>query len=148
MKNTLIAILIILLIVFIGLTVYFYIGNQDKSKNLKTELDRAKLEIESIIQEKTTLEGKVASLEEEKTKALAYAEYLDIVISPFLRSGGITPRFTFSDDMKWLLEVEKRSDRFNNSELNDYLKKLEAHDQKAFGLILNWALGEIEETLK
>lgn len=141
MKNSLIVILVILLILSVGMAIYFYINSQSKIKELQAELNEAKLETQDIKEKKLALERKNA-------EGLAYIEYLNVVISPFLRDSGVTPRFLFDNDMKWLLEVEKRTESFNSSELNNHLDKLKSHDQRAFGLMLNWVLGKAEETLK
>ncbi|MGB9743584.1 MAG: hypothetical protein ACPLW9_02685 [Minisyncoccales bacterium] len=137
MKNIVTIILIILLVIVVGMAAYLYMNSQKQN----TEIQTLKAEIQ-------TLRNENELLKEKTTKALSYAEYTDVLIFPFLKDMGVTPRFNFTNEMLWMFDLEKRSSSFNDSELNGYIERMRSQDQKAFGLILNWALEKIEEALK
>jgi len=141
MKNIITVILTVLLVISVGLGIYFYTNSQNKLRDMQVELNKTKLEIQNLEQEKTVLKDKT-------DKALLYIEYLDLIVYPILKDAGISSRVKFDNDMSWLLEVEKRAASFNNSKLNDYLARLKSHDDKAFGLMMDLILGEVEKILK
>jgi len=134
MKNSLTPILGVLLIIAVVLGVYFYINGQNKIKTLQADLDKAQSEVKT--------------LKDAKAKGLSYAEYADVLIWPALKEIGATPRFSFKDEIKWMVELENRVNNLNDPKLSESLEMVKNDESEGFLLSISQVLGEIEKALK
>lgn len=106
----------------------------------------------------STLQAQISSLQSDKdaiakksTVALAYAEFFDVLMYPAWKQASITPRFTFSTEVDWLLEVKNRANRMGDTKLTNYVQELEKGGQAAsaaMSKLMDYCLEMIEKTLK
>ncbi|GAH69472.1 unnamed protein product, partial [marine sediment metagenome] len=86
--------------------------------------------------------------EEKLAEALAYAEYLDILMYPLWKEAKLTPRFAFEDDLEWMTELKSRADDIGDVELGNYAKELEERSEFAMERLWYYCLDRIENALK
>ena len=92
-------------------------------------------------------EGKEVT-EEKRTEALAYAEYMDILMYPPWKQAKLTPRFDFEDDSEWIMELKSRTSEMGDAELSNYAKELEERREFAMERLWYYCLDRIEKALK
>ena len=86
--------------------------------------------------------------EEKRAQALAYAEYLDILMYSLWEEAGLTPRFEFEDDSEWIMELKSRTSDMGDTELSNYAKELEERREFAMERLWFYCLDKIEKALK
>ena len=114
---------------------------QTQVQSLQADLAKAQAQIQPLPDDKEAAEEKLA-------EALAYVEYMDIVMYPIWKSAGLTPRFDFEDDMEWMMELRGRADDMGDAELSNYLEELLEGDEEAMLRLCHYCLDRIEEALK
>ena len=107
----------------------------------QADLAEAQAQIQSL-----QSDGGVAG--EKCIEALAYAEYLDILMYQLWKEAKLTPRFDFEDDSEWMMELKSRADDIGDAELSNYAKELEERHEFAMERLWFYCLDRIEKALK
>lgn len=113
---------------------------QTQIESLQGDLTEAQAQTQSLQSDKEVIEGK-------RAEALAYAEYLDIIMYPVWKDAGITPRFDFEDDIEWLLELRSRASEMEDEKLTGYVIELGEGSQTAMNDLWNYCLERMEQAL-
>ncbi len=128
---------------------------QTQIQSLQADLSKAQAQIQSLQGDLTEAQAQIQSLQSDievadknPAEALAYAEFLDILMYHAFRDCGITPRFTFEDDIEWLVEVRSRASDIGGTELSGWIKELERHNEAVMSDLWDYCLGGIEKALK
>ena len=132
---------------------------QTQNQSLQADLTEAQTQIQSLQADLTEVQAQIQSLQsdggvagEKCIEALAYAEYLDILMNPVWKDAGLTPRFAFEDEIEWMLELRSRASDMGDTELTSYVKELgpgdEAATQAAITKLWDYCLDRIEKALK
>jgi len=142
---------------------------QTQIQSLQDDLTKAEARIQSLQGDLTEAEAQIQSLqgdlakaqaqiqpsqddkeiaEEKRAEALAYAEYLDILLYPLWEEAGLTPRFAFENDFEWMLELKSRTDDIGDAELSNYLEELMEQSEGAMERMWCHCLDRIENALK
>jgi len=127
---------------------------QAQVQSLQDDLTAAQTQIRSLQGDLAKAQAQIRSLrggktaEEKRAEALAYAEYLDIVLYPNWKEAKLPPRFAFEDDAKWLTELQTRASDIGDAMLSSYLEELEKHREAAAERLWHYCLGRIEKVLK
>ncbi|HEX76266.1 MAG TPA: hypothetical protein G4O12_06760 [Dehalococcoidia bacterium] len=129
--------------------------SQEDCGRISSDLAEAQAQIESLQTQVESLQTQIQSLQSDKefvdekcAEALAYAEYMDIVIYPAWKQAGITTRFEFEDKAEWLLELGHRASEMQDTKLSIYVEELEKGNEVRQTDIWNHCLDRIEGTLK
>ena len=115
--------------------------SREEYDRVGSDLAAAQTQIQSL-----QSDGGVAG--EKCIEALAYAEYLDILMNPVWKDAGLTPRFAFEGDFEWMIELRNRASDMGDAELSNYLKELEKRNESAMNLLWGHCLDRIEKVLK
>ena len=127
---------------------------QDELTAVQGDLTAAQTQIQSLQDDLAEAQAQIQSLrgsktaEEKLAEALAYVEYLDIVMYPVWKQAGLTPRFDFEDELEWLIEIKNRTDNMGDAKLGDYFEALKGGDEAAMNLIWRHCFDIIEKALK
>jgi outer membrane murein-binding lipoprotein Lpp len=103
------------------------------------DLTKAQAQIQS-------LQGDKEATEEKRAEALAYAEFVDILMWPALVASEITPRFAFENAVEWLVELKNRASDLGDTKLSNYVKELD--EPATFSAISDYCLDRVEQALK
>jgi len=106
---------------------------------VRGDLTKAQAQIQSLQSDKE-------ATEEKRTEALAYAEFVDILMYPAWIEAGLTPRFVFEDDVEWLVELTNRASDMGDAKLSSYIKELD--EAATFYALSDYCLDRIEKALK
>ena len=135
---------------------------QTQIQSLQDDLTTTQAQIQSLQDDLTTAQDDLAKVqpqiqplpedkeaaEEKRAEALAYAEYLDILMYQLWKEAGLTPRFEFEDDSEWIMELKSRTDDMGDTELSNYAKELEERHEFAMERLWYYCLDRIEKALK
>ena len=130
---------------------------QTQIQSLQGDLTEAQAQTQSLQGDLTEAQAQIQSLEsnkeatEEKEKcaeALAYAEFLDVLMYPAWKEAGTTLRFEFEDDVEWFIELKNRSSIIGDTELSSYLKELEKGQEAAMYETWDYCIDRIEKALR
>jgi len=116
-------------------------ATQTQIQSLQGDLAKAQAQIQPLQEDKETTE-------EKRAQALAYAEYLDIIMYPLWKETEFTPRFSFKDDFEWMTELDNRASDLGDAELSNYLKELRERGETAMNQLWYHCLDRIEKALK
>ena len=136
--------------------------SQEEYDRVSSDLAAAQTQIQSLQGELTAVRGdlteaqaQIQSLqsdmevaEKKPAEALAYAEYLDILLYPVWKEAGLTPRFEFGDDFEWFVELKNRASDMEDTKLGNYIKELEKGSEAAMSEPWDYCLDRIEKALK
>ncbi len=128
---------------------------QDDLTAAQGDLTAAQAQVQSLQDDLTAAQAQIQpqqeaekAAEEKRAEALAYAEYLDIILYPIWKEAGFTPHFDFEDDFEWMMELKTRADDMGDAKLSDYFEALKEGDDAAMNLIWYHCLDRIENALK
>ncbi len=128
---------------------------QTQIQSLQDDLTAAQTQIQSLQDDLAEAQAQIQppqvdneAAEEKRAQALAYAEYLDILLYSLFEEAGLTPRFAFEDDIEWMIELRDRADDIGDTELSNYLKELEERSEGAMERLWHYCLDRIEKALK
>jgi len=128
---------------------------QTQIQSLQDDLTTTQAQIQSLQDDLAKVQPQIQPLPEEKevageklAEALAYAEYLDILMYPLWKEAKLTPRFDFEDELEWLIEIKNRTDNMGDAKLGDYFEALKGGDEAAMNLIWRHCFDIIEKALK
>ena len=120
-------------------------ATQTQTQSLQADLSKAQAQIQSLQSGKGGTEEKCA-------EALAYTEYLDILMNQVWKDAGLTPRFVFEDEIEEMLELRSRARDMGDTTLTSYVKELgpgnEAAMKAAMTELWCYCLDRIEKALK
>ncbi len=114
---------------------------QEQNQSLPSDLAQAQAQIQS-------LQTDIEAADQKSAEALAYTEFLDVLMYPAYKQAGINPRFGFEDDVEWFVELKNRATDMGDTKLSSYIKDLEKGDESAMYEMWDYCLGIIEEALK
>jgi outer membrane murein-binding lipoprotein Lpp len=114
---------------------------QAQIQSLQTDLTQAEAQIQS-------LQGDLTTASENPAEALAYAEFLDILMYPAWKEAGITPRFQFADDAEWVAELQNRATALGDTKVSNLFKEIEEGGEITVAKLTDHCLEVIEEALK
>ncbi len=128
--------------------------SQEEYDRVTSDLAVAQTQIQSLEGDLTEAEAQIQSLqtdkevsEEKRAEALAYAEFVDVLLWPAWKKAGITPRFAFEDEVDWLVELKNRASDLGDTKLSNYIKGLD--EAATLVALYDYCLGRIvEKTLK
>lgn len=134
-------------------------ADQTQTQSLQADLSKAQAQIQSLQGDLTKAQAQIQSLqsgkggtEEKCAEALAYTEYLDILMNRVWKDAGLTPRFVFEDEIEEMLELRSRADDMGDTTLTSYVKELgpgnEAAMKAAMTELWSYCLDRIEKALK
>ncbi len=128
---------------------------QTQIQSLQDDLTAAQAQVQSLQGDLAEAQAQIQPLqddkeaaEEKRAQALAYAEYLDILLYSLFEEAGLTPRFAFEDEIDWMIELKTRADDIGDAELSNYLKELEQRSEAAMERMWQYCLDRIEKALK
>ena len=135
---------------------------QTQIQSLQDDLTAAQSQIQSLQDDLTAVQGDLAKVqpqiqplpedkevaEEKRAEALAYAEYMDILMYQLWKEAKLTPRFEFEDDSEWIMELRSRTSDMGDVELSNYAKELEERREFAMERIWYYCLDRIEKALE
>lgn len=108
---------------------------------LQGNLTQAQAQYQSLQTEKDNIEAKGG-------EALAYTEFLDVLMYPSWQDLGITPRFDFPSEVEWLLDLHNRADALSDTTLDVYLQELQNGNEAAVASLMDYSLERAETALK
>jgi len=137
-------------------------ATQAQIQSLQADLTAAQSQIQWLQDDLTAVQGDLAKVqpqiqplpedkevaEEKHAEALAYAEYMDILMYQLWKEAKLTPRFDFEDDSEWIMELRSRTSDMGDVELGNYAKELEERREFAMERIWYYCLDRIEKALK
>jgi len=107
----------------------------------QAELTKVQEEIQSLKSDKTAANTNRAT-------ALAYAEFLDIVMQKiWLEREDIEPRFFFSEEAVWLVDLRIRADYMKDTKLITIVEGMEMGISPDMTEVVYYCLGKIEKAL-
>ena len=106
---------------------------------VRADLAEAEAQIQSLQSDKDAAEKK-------RVEALAYAEFVDVLMYPAWIEAGLTPRFVFEDDVDWLVKLTNRASDMGDTKLSSYIKELD--EAATFSALSDYCLDRIEKALK
>jgi len=132
---------------------------QTQNQSLQADLTEAQADLTEAQADLAEAQAQIQSLQsdggvagEKCIEALAYAEYVDVLMNPVWKDAGLTPRFIFEDEIEWMLELRSRASDMGDTELTSYVKELgsgdEATMQATMTALWDYCLDRIEEALK
>ena len=128
---------------------------QEEFNRVSSDLAAAQTQIQSLQGDLAKVQPQIQSSQDDKeaaeekcAQALAYAEYLDILMYKIWEEAGLTPRFAFEGDFEWMIELRNRASDMGDAELSNYLKELEKRNESAMNLLWCHCLDRIEKVLK
>ncbi len=124
-------------------------------ESLEADLSEAQGQVESLTSDLTEAQTEIASLRAElevpknnSGKALAYAEFMDIIMYPAWKEAGLAPRFTFEDDMEWLMAVMNRASDMEDAKLSDLISGMKQGDEATMFMIWDHCIDAMQKALK
>jgi outer membrane murein-binding lipoprotein Lpp len=114
---------------------------QEQNQSLPSDLAQAQAQIQS-------LQNTIEAADQKSAEALAYTEFLDILMYPAYKDVGITPRFDFEDEVEWLVGLKNKATDIGDTKLSNYIKELEKGDESAMYDMWDYCLETIENLLK
>ena len=132
---------------------------QTQNQSLQADLTEAQADLAEAQADLAEAQAQIQSLQsdggvagEKCIEALAYAEYVDVLMNPVWKDAGLTPRFIFEDEIEWMLELRSRASDMGDTELTSYVKELGSGDgatmQATMTALWDYCLDRIEEALK
>jgi len=128
---------------------------QEEYDRVSSDLAAAQTQIQSLQADLTKAQAQIQSLQsgkevagEKYAEALAYAEYLDVLMYPVWKEAGLAPRFVFEDDFEWMSELSNRASNMGDTELTSYVKELRGGNEAAMTELWYYCLDRIEKALK
>ena len=128
---------------------------QTQIQSLQDDLTTTQAQIQSLQGDLAKVQPQIQPLpedkevaEEKRAEALAYAEYMDIIMYQLWKEAKLTPRFEFEDDSEWIAEMRSRTSDMGDVELSNYAKELEERREFAMERIWYYCLDRIEKALK
>ncbi|MBA7714763.1 hypothetical protein ES703_123795 [subsurface metagenome] len=128
---------------------------QTQIQSLQDDLTTTQAQIQSLQGDLAKVQPQIQPLpedkevaEEKRTEAVAYAEYMDILMYPLWKEAKLTPRFDFEDDSEWMMELKSRTSDIGDVELGNYAKELEERSEFAMERLWYYCLDRIENALK
>jgi outer membrane murein-binding lipoprotein Lpp len=112
---------------------------QEQSQSLPSDLAQAQAQIQS-------LQTDIEATGQKSTEALAYTEFLDVLMYPAYKEAGIIPRFDFEDEIKWFVELTNRATAIGDARLSDYVDDLDK--ESTMYELLDYCFETIENLLK
>jgi len=112
---------------------------QEQNQSLPSDLTQAQAQIQS-------LQTDIEAAEKKSAEALAYTEFLDVLMYPAYKDVGITPRFNFEDEIKWFVELTNRATDIGDAELSNYIDELDK--ESTMYDLLDYCFETIEKSLK
>lgn len=112
---------------------------QEQNQSLPSDLTQAQAQIQS-------LQTDIEAADQKSAEALAYTEFLDVLLYPAYKQAGITPRFNFEDDVKWFVELTNRATDIGDSKLSDYVGELDK--ESTMYEVWDYCFEKIENLLK
>jgi type II secretory pathway pseudopilin PulG len=128
---------------------------QTQIQSLQDDFNEAQALIQSLQGESAKVQPPTQPLPEEKgvteekpAEALAYAEYMDVLMYQLWKDSELTPRFDFADDTEWMMELRSRTSEMGDAELTNYATELEERREFAMEQLWFYCLDRIEKALK
>jgi len=121
-----------------------YSGKSDEVDRLKNELTVVKAELNELQSDKEAVAKKHA-------KALAYAEFLDVLYYPAWKSAGITPRFSFATDIDWFVGLKNTASAIGDTRLSNLTQQFRqgiVDANTTLVSLMDYCLAAIETNLK
>jgi len=143
--------------------------SQEEYDRISNDLAAVQTQIQSLQDDLTAAQSQIQSLQgnlaevqpqiqpppegkevtgEKSTEALAYAEYMDILMYQLWKEAKLTPRFDFEDDSEWIAELRSRTSEMGDAELSNYATGLEERREFAMERLWYYCLDRIEKALK
>jgi len=121
---------------------------QGKIQPLQDSLATAEAELAKAQKEIQSLKSNNAAASASRATALAYAEFLDIVMYKiWLDREDIDPRFFFSEEDVWLVEMRVRADYMKDDKLIEIVEQIEIGLFPNITDLVYYCLGRIERAL-
>ncbi len=122
---------------------------QTQIQSLQADLATAQAEVQSLQGDLAAAQAQVQSLQAtagaNAAETLAYAEFLDVLMSPDYKKVAIIPRFDFANELAWLAELENRATDLGDTRLSDYIEAMQKGSAAAKPSAWDYCLGIIEE---
>ncbi len=121
---------------------------QTQIQSLEGDLTAAQADLTKAEAQTQSLQTDKEVAQEKRAEALAYAEYLDVVMYTVWRDAGLTPRFVFESDFLWMVELGSIASNMGDAELSNYVKRIQEGDEAAMTELWDYCLDRIEKALK
>lgn len=115
---------------------------------VKTQIQSLQVELAGAQEQiKSSQSGKEA-LEKKNAKALAYIEFLDVLLYPAWQQARITTRINFADDLEWIAELTNRDAKLGDINVSRYVDQLKMGDKTVITRLMDYCLRALEVNLK
>jgi hypothetical protein len=105
------------------------------------EYDRVKADLAAA-------QAQLEAANKDRADVLAYAETIDVLLYPAWTDAGMTPRFSFDNEVEWFLDLNKRAGELKDQKVSNYIKALQNEDETAMYNLWDYCLGRIEQLSK
>jgi hypothetical protein len=122
--------------------------SQEQYDKTSNDLATARAQIQSLQGNLTALQIDKESIAQKSAEALAYTEFLDVLMYPSWQDLGVTPRFDFPSELEWFVDLHNRADAMGDTTLSAYIQELQNGNESAMANLLDYPLQRIEEALK
>jgi len=125
--------------------------SQEQYNKATADLTAAQTQAQSLQTQLQSLQSDKTTLTQKNAAALAYAEFLDALMSPAWQNEGIAARFTYTSRDDYLADLNQRASSIGDSKLTDYLQQIQNGDQSAETKVyelMSYCISKIEDSLK
>ena len=94
------------------------------------------------------LEAELAAINTKRAEALAYTEFLDILLYPYWDEGGVGSRFEIQSKLAYGLKLSDRALELNDKKLTNYIVAMSLGDEDALYQAMYYCFEKIKANLK